>query len=239
MAQFAYNSAISEPIGMSPFFANYGYHPTAYKQPRADKASAQEAVVRASKLKQLHHQLGLDLEFCGQRSAEYANKKRSQEPSLEKGGKVYLLRRNVKTRRPCGKLDFKKLGPFEIAEKISSVNYRLKLPKSSRLHPVFHVSLLEPVKGAAPVDETTDIQPEHEIYDVEKILDSKVSRGTTMYLVKWLDWDDVHNTWEPDSNLSCPEKLEEFHRKNPTKPRRTETPSQEALLDRRDPRRQK
>ena len=45
------------------------------------------------------------------------------------------------------KLDFKKLGPFKILKKVSLVNYRLQLPKESRLHLVFHISLLALVKG--------------------------------------------------------------------------------------------
>jgi hypothetical protein len=222
LAQFAYNSTVSEPIGVSPFFANHGYNPTAYKQPRADTVKAQDAIVRAERLKDLHSQLGLDLEFIEQKSTEYANKKRSQGPSLQNGDRVYLLRRHIKTRRPSDKLDFKKLGLFRVIERVSSVNYKLELPKTSKLHPVFHVSLLEPAKGTAQVDRATDIQPEHDadIYNIEKILDRRISKGIMMYLVKWLDWDDIHNSWEPESNLSCPEKLEAFYRLNPTKPRK-------------------
>jgi hypothetical protein len=45
------------------------------------------------------------------------------------------------------KLDFKKLGPFKVLEKISLVNYRLQLLRNSKLHLVFHVSLLELARG--------------------------------------------------------------------------------------------
>ena len=104
-------------------------------------------------------------------------------------------------------------------EKISPVNYKLKLPTGSRIHPIFHVSLLE--KAPQNVTTSTDeIQPEEEpdVYDVERILDSRISKKKTEYLVKWLDWDDIHNTWEPEANLSCPEKLAEYHRRNPDRP---------------------
>ena len=47
-------------------------------------------------------------------------------------------------------MDFKKLGPFKILEKIGLVNYRLQLPKESCLHLVFYISLLELAKGTTP-----------------------------------------------------------------------------------------
>jgi hypothetical protein len=44
--------------------------------------------------------------------------------------------------QPSRKLDFKKLGLFRIAEKISSVNYKLELPKIYKLYSVFYILLL-------------------------------------------------------------------------------------------------
>ena len=105
----------------------------------------------------------MDIQFLNERSAVYANKKRSMEPAFKEGDKVYLLRKHIKTTRLSTKLDFKKLGPFRVLEKVSPVNYRLQLPKKSRLHPVFHVSLLEPAKGGTPLATNTEIQPEHEL----------------------------------------------------------------------------
>ena len=64
-------------------------------------------------------------------------------PPLKRGDKIYLLRKHIKTKRLSTKLDFKKLGPYEILEKIRPVNFRLQLPKGSRLYLVFYISLLE------------------------------------------------------------------------------------------------
>jgi len=77
-------------------------------------------------------------------TSKYYDQRRKDAPILKKGDKVYLLRRNIKTKRPSNKLDFTKLGPFKIMEKISPVNYKLALPDGMRIHPVFHISLLEP-----------------------------------------------------------------------------------------------
>ena len=51
---------------------------------------AYAATVAVDKLQQLQQQLAKDLEFVGLRIAAYANKKRSIEPTLERGDKVYL-----------------------------------------------------------------------------------------------------------------------------------------------------
>jgi hypothetical protein len=226
LAQFAYNSARSESTQTTPFFANYGYEPEAYRQPRKDDTKAEQATLLVEKLQGLHTHLATDIEFNNQRSAAYANKKRSMEPPLKRGDKVYLLRKHIKTKRPSTKLDFKKLGPFEIIEKVGPVNYKLRLPQNSRLHPVFHVSLLEPAKGDTPLATDTELQPENDldVYEVEKILDTRTtSDGQQEYLIKWKGYGETDCSWEPDNNLSCEDLLQQFHRRNPGTPRKKAT----------------
>lgn len=68
---------------------------------------------------------------------------------LKKGGMVYLLRRNIKTKRPSNKLDHIKLGPYKIRDKLELVIYKLELPKEMRIYLVFYISLLEPAPNNA------------------------------------------------------------------------------------------
>ena len=195
---------------MSPHEANTGYKPegmTPY-EPNNDVPSANKW---AGNLKKLHQELHKELTFIQQRMAAYANKKRSEGPTLKEGDKVYLLRRNIKTKRPSDKLDWKKLGPFKINKQISSVNYQLSLPQGMRIHPVFHVSLLEPAPKNAKLDRTTETTNEE--YEVEKILDHRQGQQETEYLIKWKDYDHTENTWEPSSHLTgCQEELEVYRR---------------------------
>jgi hypothetical protein len=58
---------------------------------------------------------------------------------------VYLLRRNIKIKRPSDKLNYTKLGLFKIIKKLGLVIYKLKILKSIRIYPVFYVLLLEPI----------------------------------------------------------------------------------------------
>ena len=91
MAQFAYNSVTAEATKVLPFFANFRYQLEAYRQPRPDKARAKQAMIVVEQLKSFHDQLATDIQFLNERSAAYANKKRSMEPAFERGDKVYLL----------------------------------------------------------------------------------------------------------------------------------------------------
>lgn len=44
-----------------------------------------------------------------------------------------------------------------------------------------------------------------EEYEVEEIVDHKVVRGKTSFLIRWKNYDASGDTWEPESSLSCPE----------------------------------
>jgi hypothetical protein len=226
LAQFAYNTAEAATTNMTPAYANFGFEPKAYNTQLPDLAKSDIAITKAEDLRNLHEQLSLDIKFIAQRTAYYYNTKRSMEPTLKKGDKVYLLRRNINTKRPSDKLDHKKLGPFKISEVVGPVNYRLELPQTMNIHPVFHISLLEPAPPGAPNAPYTEIEPvnPNAEYEVEEILDQKYIRGKLHYLIKWEGYPHSENTWEPITNLNCPADLEKFHRRNPQLP--TRQPSQ-------------
>ena len=77
------------------------------------------------------------------------NKKRSKRPDLRKRGIVYLLRKNIKTKRPSDKLNHTKLEPFKIQKKLELITFKLELLPYMRIYPIFYISLLEPATGNA------------------------------------------------------------------------------------------
>jgi len=215
-AQLAYNSTATTTTGISPFYANYGYNPSVAGEPRNLRVWTQQAIIDARKLKALHSEISRDLEFVARRTAHYYNKKRLEGPRLREGDKVYLLRRNIQTVRPSDKLDHQKFGPFTIKRNIKNTSFELKLPGSMKIHPVFHISLLEPAPRDAPEGPAPEIDPELQIaeYEVERILDVAVRNRKLHWLVKWKGYGNEDNTWEPKENLThCQTAMETFYRK--------------------------
>ncbi len=73
----------------------------------------------------------------------YANKKRDKRFILKKKDKVYLLRRNIKTKRSNNKLNHMKLKSFEISEEKKSINYKLNHSTFMKIHLIFNIFLLK------------------------------------------------------------------------------------------------
>jgi hypothetical protein len=126
-------------------------------------------------LKVFYKELAVDLVFFTKKVISYYDRYYNIKPTLKEKDKIYLIQRNIQTKQPSTKLDYKKLGLFKIKRVIGLINYELVLPKTINIHPVFHISLLELVLlGAllAPVIEIELVNPNAK-YKVKEILDHK------------------------------------------------------------------
>ncbi|KAH8913915.1 hypothetical protein BT69DRAFT_1233764, partial [Atractiella rhizophila] len=123
----------------------------------------------------------------------------------KEGDYAWLSTKNLRLRRPSRKLDDLWIGPFRINEVVSPVAFRLGLPDSmSRIHPVFHSSLLKPwLSDTTP----SAISSQEEEQEVQQILEVRGNK----YLVHWAGEHHSEATWEPKENLTnCKELLDEF-----------------------------
>ncbi|MBW0513905.1 hypothetical protein O181_053620 [Austropuccinia psidii MF-1] len=130
-----------------------------------------------------------ELEAAIRRFKKYADRNRTIPPDFQPGDKVWLASMNIKTTRTTNKLSERWMGPFEVLKKIGSHAYHLKLPQQWKsVHPVFHVSLLEPVKQSTIPNQHKLPPPpiiveEQEEWEVAQVLDSKLERDKLWYPV--------------------------------------------------------
>lgn len=62
---------------------------------------------------------------------------------LKKKNKIYMLTKNLKTKKASKKLNYVKIGPLFIKQQKESINYVLNLSFDIKIHLIFHVSLLK------------------------------------------------------------------------------------------------
>ena len=235
-AEYCYNNSATSATGMTPFYANYGYHPVT-NWPGDEEPRNPTSINYVHWMKGVHEGICKRLKATRERMGQWYDKNKVEAPKFEPGDRVMLDARHVKTKRPSKKLDFKSIGPFTIKRVIKDIACELDLPDEWKIHPVFHISLLEPYRTArisgrpemtqeatqqavAEVEVESDDDPEGH-FPVESIMDSRKRNSKVRYLIKWKDYPAREDwTWEPFENLShCQETLREFHAAWPRKPR--------------------
>ncbi|MBW0502742.1 hypothetical protein O181_042457 [Austropuccinia psidii MF-1] len=193
LAEFAYNNAEHSSKKQSPFFTSYGRNPSFNSIHISHSSPAGKLSKNLQSVQQVVKE---ELESEIRRFKKYADRNRW-------------------------------LGPFEVIKKIGSHAYHLKFPLQWKsVHPVFHVSLLEPVKESS-IPNCNQLTPppalveEQEEWEVAQVLDSKLKRGKSLYLVEWKGFseDPERTTCKPASNLTnSPDLVNDFHSLYPDKP---------------------
>lgn len=85
---------------------------------------------------------------------KYANKKR-RDLEFVVGDYVFLKlrphRQSSVANRICPTLSVKYFSPFQVTSRVGVVAYKLKLPVSSGVDPIFHISQLKKAIGNHPI----------------------------------------------------------------------------------------
>jgi hypothetical protein len=222
LAKFAFNNADNASTRVSPFYANLGYHPTFAPRLSKDRTTVPAAADLASRLDLIHKELRAKLRHAQDDQTRNFNCHVQPAPKFKTSDLVWLSRRNIKTTRPSDKLKYCRLGPYKIIKPIGRSVFKLELPcLMSRLHPVFHVSLLEPVvtndiHGTPPAPGVVHLAKNDAIPVINDFLNCcKVGRRYN-YFVDWVGLPNTKCSWISLSDIptALNEKLERFHRRH-------------------------
>ncbi|KAJ9511709.1 hypothetical protein QJQ45_018011 [Haematococcus lacustris] len=230
LVEFAINNAWQESVRSTPFYLNYGYHPRlAELLDLPQKVPQAHAFVKG--MKTAVEQARQCLARAQKRMKSYQDKRR--DVLFLPGDMVLLSTQNMrgKANQPgVRKLKPRYVGPFSVQYMVGKAAVKLwLLDVWSRLHNVFHVSLVKPYRmdaseavpglaGPPPV-QWLDGEPQ---YTVEKVVGHRLepSKGKRKgkckkrrleFLVKWQGHGDEHNTWELSTQLvGCQELLARY-----------------------------
>jgi hypothetical protein len=134
--------------------------------------------------------------------------KRHIDQEFKVGDKILLSTKylNLKHSKKSRKLLPEWIGPFEVVQVVGPVAFKLKMNPGSRVHPVFHVSLLETYREDSRVQTPPPpIELEGALeYEVESILEHQfrgIKNPKAYYKGAWKGYGVEHNSWEPESNV--------------------------------------
>jgi hypothetical protein len=221
MVEFAYNNHVHSSMQQTLFFTAHSEHPQMGFEP-VRPGNVQAAADFADRMRAGLEEAKSALQKATEDMKRFYNRHHDGKEEFQVGDKVWLDTRYMTTTRPAKKLDDRWFGPFPVEVRISWNVYRLKLPASMKVHPVFHISLLRRFvpdiitgRQAPPPPKPVVVQGQEE-YEVEEILNSRRRWNRLEYLVKWKGYSQENNTWEPAGNVSgAPVRIREFHRRFP------------------------
>src|SRR5258706_10201421 len=109
LVEFTYNNAVSATTGISPFFANKGYHPRLSMNLLAPSSSS-EAQHYVADLDQLHSQLKASIAEAQEHYQKAVDHQQIPSPAFRIGDCVYVKVKFFCTTQPSRKLAEKNLG---------------------------------------------------------------------------------------------------------------------------------
>ena len=226
--EYAHNTLTSSATGLSPFECTYGFQPPLFPalEKEASCPSVQEFIRRC---RRTWTRARAALLRAADRYTTASNRHRSKAPDYQPGQKVWLSTRDLPLRVESKKLAPRFIGPFEVQEIVNPVAVRLKLPRSMRVHPTFHVSKIKPVQESALVPAAPPPPPPRLIdggptYTVRRLLQSRRRGRGFQYLVDWEGYGPEERSWVPGRNIVDRTLIRDFHQRNPTQTPRTRPP---------------
>lgn len=150
-AEWWYNTSYHSSLKMTPFEALYHYPPTQIGEFDVTTETCPAARLTVNEREHMIQQLKTNLQEAQNRMKVYAHQHRTDR-QYEVNDMVYLriqpYMQNAFGLRGSLKLRSKYYGPFKIIARVGEVSYKLQLPDTTNIHPVFHISHLKNHVGA-------------------------------------------------------------------------------------------
>ena len=211
LAEYWYNTNFHSSTNTTPFEVVYGQPPPLHI-PYVAKDSPVEAVDRTLQAREdTIKLLKFNLKKAQDRMKSQTDRKRS-EREFEVGAWVYLklqpYRQTTLRQGKQNKLSPKFFGPFQVIQKIGQVAYKLQLPTSAQVHPVFHVSQLKLCHSeAVSMGDFPQCDPEGLLAAIPiKLLDRRMvkqgNRAAVYGLIQWSNGTEDDATWESLADIT-------------------------------------
>jgi hypothetical protein len=206
MAEYWYNTSFHNSLQVTPFEALYGFPPPALGEFSIPGTLDKDATEFLTQRQQMLITIKENLQKAQLRMKKYADRNRV-ERVFAPGDMVYLKLQPYRLAalglRTSLKLQSKFYGPFRVLDKVGNVAYRLQLPPSVRIHPVFHVSQLKKHLGPAALPSPDlPLVNEHGMIKTDPVIvlqTRQVPRNNlpvVQWLVQWANLPPEDATWE-------------------------------------------
>ena len=236
-AEFCHNTTVQASLGESPFrfvYATEARRPGDVEVdatnegpgPTRHEGEVPAIKFRVERVAEMRSILADNLRHAVEYQAKHYNTKH-QPRIFNEGDEVMLNARNLRSDRPKKKFASRFVGPFTIEQRVGGQAYRLALSERMKgIHPVFHVSMLEPYSRGADVEPPTEEINGAPEYEVEAVCRKGRDReGRTQYLIKWRGYSHEQNTWEPEENLgNARDAIDDFEQEETLRQRTRENP---------------
>lgn len=243
-AEFAANNHENASTGMTPFFAELGYHPRSGVEPPEsyDKTENRKAeLMGADKIIERHEAIRkylIERITAAQDDQEkHANVNRQPHPEYKIGDMVYVNAKDFTSDRQSRSLSSKNVGPWKIIRNINNKAYELDIPENLRkagLTPIFHPWKLhlapsDPFPGQVLTPDPPMLMTsagedgEHEEWELLEIVDCRKTRKGVEYKATYVGPYEEWNTNPPwqiwTDFMNSKDSVLRFHRENPDKPK--------------------